>query len=130
RASQEARPDRIALERRLQCLDFSFRNGHGGIGEGRQNSECEPYSIPGSCVHGKSIVGPRRLSLNPGNSLTPMRGMRLTRPIATVGKWRQRFIQHRLAGLYDELLPGRPRTIEDEQIAALLKRTLSRKPTS
>src|SRR5438876_1465481 len=49
---------------------------------------------------------------------------------ATVGKWRQRFIQHRLAGLYDELRPGRPRTIEDEQVAALLKRTLSRKPTS
>ena len=29
---------------------------------------------------------------------------------ATVGKWRQRFIQHRLAGVYDELRPGRPRT--------------------
>jgi putative transposase len=49
---------------------------------------------------------------------------------ATVGKWRQRFVQHRLAGLYDELRPGRPRTIEDEQIAALLKRTLSRKPAA
>jgi putative transposase len=47
---------------------------------------------------------------------------------ATVGKWRQRFVDHRLAGLYDELRPGRPRSIEDEQIAALLKRTLSRKP--
>ena len=47
---------------------------------------------------------------------------------ATVGKWRQRFIDHRLAGLYDELRPGRPRTIEDEQIAALLKRTVSRQP--
>ena len=47
---------------------------------------------------------------------------------ATVGKWRQRFLQHRLAGLYDEVRPGRPRTIEDEQVAALLKRTLSRKP--
>jgi putative transposase len=34
-----------------------------------------------------------------------------------------------LAGLYDELRSGRPRSIEDEQIAALLKRTLSRKPT-
>ncbi len=48
---------------------------------------------------------------------------------ATVGKWRQRFLQHRLSGLYDELRPGRPRSIEDEQVAALLKRTLSRKPT-
>lgn len=49
---------------------------------------------------------------------------------ATVGKWRQRFIRQRLAGLYDELRPGRPRTIEDEQVAALLKRTLSHKPAS
>jgi putative transposase len=48
----------------------------------------------------------------------------------TVGKWRQRFLQHRLAGLYDELRSGRPRSIEDDQIAALLKRTLSRNPTA
>ena len=49
---------------------------------------------------------------------------------STVGKWRQRFLQHRLAGLYDELRPGRPRSIDDEQIAALLQRTLSRKPVN
>jgi putative transposase len=49
---------------------------------------------------------------------------------ATVGKWRQRFVERRLAGLYDELRPGRPRSIEDDRIAALLKRTLSRKPTA
>jgi putative transposase len=47
---------------------------------------------------------------------------------ATVGKWRGRFLSYRIAGLYDELRPGRPRSIDDEQIAALLKRTLSRKP--
>ena len=39
---------------------------------------------------------------------------------ATVGKWRRRFLERRLPGLYDELRPGRPRTIEDEKIAALL----------
>jgi putative transposase len=47
---------------------------------------------------------------------------------ATVGKWRQRFLQYRLSGLYDELRLGRPRSIEEEQIAGLLKRALSRKP--
>jgi putative transposase len=48
----------------------------------------------------------------------------------TVGKWRQRFLQHRLAGLYDKLRPGRPRSIEDDRVGALLNRTLSRKPTA
>jgi Homeodomain-like domain len=28
---------------------------------------------------------------------------------ATVGKWRQRFVEHRLVGIYDEIRPGRPR---------------------
>jgi len=61
------------------------------------------------------------------DQLADCRAAALTK--ATVGKWRQRFLQYRLAGLYDELRPGRPRTIEDEQVAALLKRTMSRKPT-
>jgi putative transposase len=47
---------------------------------------------------------------------------------ATVGKWRRRFIDKRVAGLYDELRSGRPRSIEDEKITALLRRTLSRRP--
>ena len=28
---------------------------------------------------------------------------------ATVGKWRGRFVKHRISGLYDEIGPGRPR---------------------
>jgi putative transposase len=47
---------------------------------------------------------------------------------ATVGKWRARFVRHRIAGLYDEIRPGRPRTIDDEQVASLIRRTLQRKP--
>jgi putative transposase len=47
---------------------------------------------------------------------------------ATVGKWRQRFIERRLPGLYDELRAGRPRSIEDEKVAALLRRTVGSKP--
>jgi putative transposase len=47
---------------------------------------------------------------------------------ATVGKWRQRFVERRLSGLYDELRPGRPRSISDEAVALLLRRTLKNKP--
>jgi transposase len=47
---------------------------------------------------------------------------------ATVGKWRARFVKHRINGLYDELRPGRPRTIEDEQVASLIRKTLNQKP--
>src|SRR5215212_4144770 len=43
---------------------------------------------------------------------------------ATAGKWRRRFIERRIAGLYDELRPGKPRTIDDERIAELIKTTL------
>ncbi len=47
---------------------------------------------------------------------------------ATVGKWRHRFIRYRLAGLHDELRPGRPRSRADEAIAALLTKTLRTTP--
>jgi putative transposase len=49
---------------------------------------------------------------------------------ATVGRWRRRYVQHRLQGLYDETRPGRPRTIEDERIATLIQKTLQKKPRS
>ena len=47
---------------------------------------------------------------------------------ATVGKWRQRFLERRLQGLYDEVRPGRPRSVDDEKVAELLHKTLSTKP--
>jgi transposase len=47
---------------------------------------------------------------------------------ATVGKWRQRFIAHRISGLYDELRPGKPRTIDDERVAELIYTTLHKRP--
>jgi transposase len=46
----------------------------------------------------------------------------------TVGKWRERFARLRTDGLLDEPRPGAPRRIGDEQIAALVDRTLSERP--
>ena len=46
----------------------------------------------------------------------------------TVCLWRKRYLQHGIQGLHDELKPGRPRTISDERVAALVKKTLQTKP--
>src|SRR5438105_6969473 len=47
----------------------------------------------------------------------------------TVGKWRRRFLKDRIEGLLDEARPGRPRTIDDDQVAAVIERTLRSTPT-
>jgi transposase len=47
---------------------------------------------------------------------------------ATVCKWRGRFINQRLDGLYDEPRPGAKRTITDEQVEQVIIRTLETTP--
>src|SRR5882762_8636298 len=47
---------------------------------------------------------------------------------ATVCKWRGRFVRDRLDGLYDEPRPGAQRTITDEQVEAVIIRTLETTP--
>lgn len=47
---------------------------------------------------------------------------------ATVGKWRTRFIASRLDGLYDEPRVGAPRTISDEEVEAVIVKTLETTP--
>ena len=46
----------------------------------------------------------------------------------TVGKWRRRFAERRLEGLYDEPRPGAPRRIGDDAIAETVRRTLEETP--
>ncbi len=43
---------------------------------------------------------------------------------ATVGKWRQRYLDLGIEGLHDELRPGRPHTYEDDKVAEVINRAL------
>src|SRR5664279_936864 len=47
---------------------------------------------------------------------------------AMVGKWRKRSVEHRLDGLSDDPRPGVPRTITDDQVEAVIVKTLEEKP--
>jgi len=47
---------------------------------------------------------------------------------AMVGKWRRRFVEYRLDGLSDDPRPGVPRTITDDQVEAVIVKTLEAKP--
>jgi putative transposase len=48
----------------------------------------------------------------------------------TVSAWRRRFRAERITGLHDELRPGRPRSHDEERLAALLTMALSKKPAA
>jgi putative transposase len=87
------------------------------------SSMARSRSVPAALVARARIV----LASAAGESNTAIaERMQITK--ATAGKWRQRFIERRIAGLYDELRPGKPRTIDDERVAELIKTTLHTKP--
>ena len=48
--------------------------------------------------------------------------------VGTARKWRARFLADRLEGLLDEPRPGRPRTVSDEQVEAVITWTLETTP--
>ena len=80
-------------------------------------------SLPHGLVRRAKIV---LLSHEGLNNTAIAKQLSITR--ATVGTWRERYRQQGLIGLYDELRPGKPRTIADEEIAELLRRTSETKP--
>jgi transposase len=53
---------------------------------------------------------------------------RLDIHVTSARKWRRRFVADRLDGLLDEPRPGRPRTVTDEQVEAVITRTLETTP--
>lgn len=80
-------------------------------------------SIPHSLVERARIV----LHAAEGLSNTEIsEGLGLSKPC--VGKWRQRYLDMGIQGLEEALRPGRPRTIGDEQVALLVRKTLNTKP--
>ncbi len=56
-------------------------------------------------------------SVEGDSNTTIAQGMGLTQ--ATVGKWRRRFASYRVVGLYDNMRPGKPRTIDDRQLQTI-----------
>jgi len=46
----------------------------------------------------------------------------------TVCNWRKRYLKQGMTGLHDEMRPGRPRTISDEEVAMLVRKTIETKP--
>src|ERR1039457_671348 len=80
-------------------------------------------SLPAGLVRRARII---LLSAAGKTNMQIARQMGLTN--ATVGKWRRRFLEQDVAGLHDELRPGRPRPISDERVARLVRKTLETKP--
>jgi len=80
-------------------------------------------SLPASLSRRAQIV----LRLADGESGSAVaRRYRVSRP--TVSMWRMRYAKHGLAGLHNELKPGRPRSTSEEQIAELVNTALQSKP--
>lgn len=53
---------------------------------------------------------------------------KVDKAIHTVGRWRRRFAEHRIQGLYDAPRSGAPRKISDEKVNEIITLTLESKP--
>lgn len=82
-------------------------------------------SIPRALTYRARIV---LLSADGKTNTAIADALELSRP--TVGNWRTRYLAHGIEGLYDELRPGRPRSIQDEAVARLIQRTTQSRPAS
>ena len=79
---------------------------------------------------GVGAAGEDRVGVRGGPVRTRTRCRELGSRRTTVGKWRRRFVEHRLDGLGRRAPAGRPRTITDEQVEEVIITTLERKPAN
>src|SRR5438445_13245423 len=89
----------------------------------QQESMASSRSLPAGLVTRVRIV-----LLSAAGKMNQQIARQLGLTNATVGKWRRRFVEQGVAGLHDELRPGRPRPISDERVARLVRKTLETKP--
>jgi len=80
-------------------------------------------SLPAALARRAQMI----LRMDAGETVSEVaRRYRYSRP--TVTFWRTRFRERGIAGLHNDLKPGRPRDLKDEQIAALINTALRKRP--
>ena len=94
---------------------------------GEQQEQLEGVAASTSLPHGLVVRARMILACAKGLSNAAVAAEVGASPQA-VGKWRRRFLEHGVEGLHDELRPGRPRTYDDEKVAAVINRALQQKP--
>ena len=75
-----------------------------------------------------SLVRRARIILRSGDGQSNREVARRWVSAPAVSHWRRRYQERELAGLHDELRPGRPRTHDDEKVAELIKLVVEHKP--
>jgi len=92
-----------------------------------ERRELEAWASSRSLAHGQVRRAKIVLLSADGVSNTGI-ARKLDLSVQTVGKWRERYRREGIQGLYGEARPGRPRTISDQKVAALVRKTLASKP--
>src|SRR4030081_445368 len=94
--------------------------------EREQRGQLEAMASSRSLPHG--LVGRVRIIVLSANGLSNKDiAARLRLKQGNVRLWRRRFVKQGLTGLHEELRCGRPRSIPDEKVATLIRRTLRSK---
>jgi putative transposase len=93
-----------------------------------ENAQLRAVAASRSLPHGL-VMRARIILLSASGMNNQTIAARLELHPVTVGHWRRRFLRQGLQGLHDELRPGRPRSISDERVAVLIRKTLRTRPT-